>query len=271
MPDRIDFITTMAKHLPPSASELRLLDIGGATGETLRAIREDLQITVASLDVADWDYESDSYDAVMLYDTLLKPTMLDRILAVMRSGGRFICVLPFGYPDASYVEQLEAHDYVRILVESAMNDAGVLIRGEKVHTTDNTLERVQQVAQQDADLLDLTTYRGRYVHLLVIQTPNKPVWKLAPDERIEWHAAAIEREGETYLLAFSSLPKSVSFMQPAVMQGKVNDVNKVGKFSKATAQTWELPVLLNPNLESITDDTVVFIPIDPDTAEAPDE
>jgi hypothetical protein len=147
----------------------------------------------------------------------------------------------------------------------------VLIRGEKAHTTADTLERVGQVAVRDANLLDLDTYQGRYVHLLVQQSPNKPVWRLAPDEQIEWYATAIERDNETFLLAFSSLPKAVNFMQAAVLQDFIRDVNRVGKFSKATARTWTLPVLLNPTLESVQAYRVTQFTIDPKKAESPDE
>jgi hypothetical protein len=61
-------------------------------------------------------------------------------------------------------------------------------------------------------------------------------------------------------------------MQPAVIAGAVKDVNKVGKFSKPTAQTWSVPLLLNPPFEVLRQsDEVVLVPVDPDTAEAPDE
>jgi SAM-dependent methyltransferase len=267
-----EFVEVMLKHLPPSASELRLLDIGGLVGDKLAALRNDLIVTVASLYIPHWTFPDNSVDAVVVYDVLLSHDLLTAVLKVMRPGGRLIVVHPANAVDPAYLQTLETAGYVRILVEPALYPpAGVLIRGEKVHTTDDTLARVEQVAARDSDTLDLEDYRGRYVHLLVQQTPNKPVWKLAPNEVIKWHAAAIERDSQKFLLAFSSLPKAVSFMQAAVMSDFIRDVNKVAKFSKETARTWTTPLLLNPTLESVQSNTVSQIAIDPQTAETPDE
>jgi len=266
------YIDAMAKHLPPSASQLSLVDIGGQAGGILSERREDLQIQVVSPDVTDeWDIADGSVDSVVGYNITLDTPLLEHVLKMMRSGGRFIVVLSKGEVSEDYVHLLEKHGYVRILVEPAVDDLGVLIRGEKAHTTDNTLERIQQVATADADMLDLETFKGRYVHLLVRQTPNKPVWKLQPDETIQWQAVAIQRGGQLIVLGFSSLPKAVGFMQPAVMDGVIQDINKVGKFSKQTASEWTWDVLLNPTLDVIRDDEIVLIDVDPDTAEAPDE
>ncbi len=271
MPRKIDFVEAMRKHLPPSASSLRLLDVGGQTGHYLFEQRPDLAIEVASLYVPHWDYPPESIDSVVSYDLLLRPEFLSATFDVMRPGGRMIVVNPEASVDETIVKALEMMGYVRILVEPAVDGEGVLIRGEKPHRTSDTLARVQAVAQADAERLDLATYRGRFVHLLIQQTPNKPVWALQPDEPIQWQAVAVQFNGETHLLAFSSLPRAVGFMQPAVLEGFIRDVNKVGKFSKATAQTWELPVLLNPTLESLRGSEVHSLTVDPDTAEAPDE
>jgi len=265
------FIEVIAKHLPPSSSNLRLLDIGAVVGDILLEHRPDLVVDVASLATQHWQYESNQYDAVVAYDTFLSEDLLRETLTAMREGGRFVIVNPHDSVDEMWVRVLENAGYIRILVEPAYGDEGVLIRGEKAHSTDNTLERVRQVADNDANILDFSTYKGRYVHLLIIQTPNKPVWKLSADDEIEWRAVSIEKEGEAHLLAFSSLPKAVSFMQPAVMQGFVHDVNKVGKFSKLTAQEWENPILLNPILSDIDHYNVRLLYINPDTAEASDE
>jgi len=262
----------MMKHLPPSASNLRLLDIGGVVGATLLKLRDDLTIEIASLYVPDWSFPPASVDAVLGYDVLLSEALLSATLEVMRPGGRLIVVNPLNDVDEAYVTTLEAAGYVRILVEPALRPpSGVLIRGEKVHTTADTTARVEQVAARDADWLNLDDYQGRYVHLLVQQTPNKPVWKLAPDERIIWQAIGIDYQGATTLLAFSSLPKAVNFMQPAVLEGFVHDINKVGKFSKEVARTWSQPVLLNPTLTSVRSYEIRMVSVDPQTAEAPDE
>jgi len=266
------YIDAMAKHLPPSASNLKLADLNGQAGEVLSKRREDLDIQVLPVDALDkWTVSDASIDSVVGYNVELDTLLLNRVLAMMRAGGRFIVVLSNGEVSAEWVELLENHGYIRILVETAVDDLGVLIRGEKAHTTDDTLERIQQVATSDADSLDLATFKGRYVHLLIQQTPNKPVWKLQPDEKIQWQAVTIQRDGKSVVLGFSSLPKAVGFMQPAVMEGIIKDINKVGKFSKQTASDWIWDVLLNPTLDMVRDDEIVLIDIDPDTAEAPDE
>lgn len=271
MPTKTQFIETMAKQLPPSAASLRLLDIGGVAGQELLHLRPDLAIEVASLNWRDWQYQADSFDAVLGYDLLLKPELLAAILNLMRAGGRFILVNPLGTVNESYVQMLENAAYCRLLVEAAFEGQGVLIRGEKAHLQNDTLARVQAVAQADADLLDLAAYRGRFLHLLVQQTPNKPVWAMRPDEPIRWQAISLEQAGEKYLLAFSSLPKAVSFMQLAVLQNRIQDVNKMPKFSKEKAQTWTLPVLLNPQINPNESLHFSSIEIDPKTAESPDE
>jgi hypothetical protein len=88
---------------------------------------------------------------------------------------------------------------------------------------------------------------------------------------VTWEAVVIQHEGSVALLAFSSLPNAVSFMQAAVLAGTIRDVNKVGKFSRATAETWQFRVLLNPSPDVLRDQTMTLIPIDPATGETPDE
>lgn len=271
MANRQVFIEAIAKHLPPSASHVRLLDIGGVAGDVLLSLRPDLDIQVASLNVADWDYEADSIDAVVAYDLLLKEDFLNAVHNVMRDGGRLIVVNPLAQADEYYVDMLENAAYIRILVEAAVAGAGVLIRGEKAHSTDDTLQRVRVGAERDADILNLENYRGRFVHLLVQQSPNKPVWKLTEGEKIEWQAVAFDFDGNIRLLAFSSLPKAVNFMQPTVLEGLIVGVNKVGKFRKEQTINLSFPVILNPQIEQIQGRELHFIEIDPDTAESPDE
>ncbi len=262
-------IEAMAKHLPPSASTLRLLDIGGAAGEVLARLRPDLDITRAE-SADDAALQADSFDAVVAFDHTLTPSLLALALRVMRPGGRLIVVDACGEASESLVKTLESAGYTRILVETAAEcplPVGVLMRGEKPHTTEDTLARIQQVAQHDADAQPLEAYRGRFVHLLIQQTPNKPVWALREGETVEWRAVAVDG----VLLAFSSLPKAVALMQPAVLQGRIKDVNKVAKFSVSTARGLGLPLTLNPTLESLAGGTLSFVPIDPALAESPDE
>lgn len=261
----------MLKQLPPSTASPRLLDLTGQAGPLLAAQRADISTTDATVAAADWP--DDFFDAVVAYDLPVTDDLLQRVLGWLRPGGRLIIIQPDGQPDAGAVAQLERVGYGRILVEPAHEShGGALLRGEKAHQTDDTLARIQMVAGQDADQNDLTTFRGHYVHLLVRQTPNKPVWKRSPDEPLEWHAAALQRpDADPVLLSFSSLPNAVGFMQTAVMRGRLVGVNKVGKFSRAVAATWSQPVLLNPDAAILDTNDVIFVPVDVTTAEAPDE
>jgi hypothetical protein len=60
-------------------------------------------------------------------------------------------------------------------------------------------------------------------------------------------------------------------MQEALLAGTIRDVNKVGKFSRTTAETWQFPLMLNPSHVVLSDQSVMMIPIDPATAEMGDE
>lgn len=260
------------KHLPPSPSTLQLVDVDGAAQATLTGIRQDLACHAVAADADPWPVEAGRMDAVMALDVTLTRGLLRRALAALRPGGRLIVLATAGEASADLLRTLETAGYVRILVEPALDDGrGVLLRGEKAHTTADTLARVEGVARRDDALTDFAAYPGRYVYLLVQQTPNKPVWALRPDERVTWRAAALEGDDGPVLLAFSGLPRAVGFMQPAVLKGQVAGVNKVGKFSRVTAQGWTARALLNPPADVLDVGGLTFVDVDPATAEAPDE
>ncbi len=269
---RRHLVAVMAKHLPPSSSTLRLLDLDGRSGDLLAALRSDLEIRhLPANEIGEQELLPDAFDAVVALDVELSDTVLAIALKALRSGGRFIALQSRGTVSQSHLRQLRDHGFARILIEPALDELGLLIRGEKPHTAANTLQRIQSVASGDSDSLELSRYHGRYIHLLIQQRPNKPVWKLSPGERISWRAAAIERDSSLVLLAFSSLPKAVGFMQPAVLAGVVKDINKVGKFSLAAVQAWDWDITLNPSADSICGEALIYIDIDPALAEAPDE
>lgn len=269
---RRHLIAVMAKHLPPSSSTLRLLDLDGRSGDLLATLRSDLEIRhIPANELGLQEPLPGALDAVVALDIELCDSVLASALQTLRAGGRFIALQSRGTVSQSHLRQLRDHGYVRILIEPALDELGVLIRGEKPHTTADTLERIQSVAGGDADSLELSRFRGRYIHLLIQQRPSKPVWKLETGERISWRAAAIERDSSLALLAFSSLPKAVGFMQPAVLAGVIHDINKVGKFNRATVQRWDWDIILNPSSDSIHGETLTYIDIDPALAEAPDE
>lgn len=268
--DSRHFIEVMARHLPPSASAMQLVDINGRCGMILAESREDLEIQSA-LPQALAQLPASSIDAVAAFDTRLSDNLLSCTLEILRPGGRFIAVLSNESVDEIWVRLLRSHGYVRILVEAAVDGLGVLMRGEKAHQTDDTLQRIGAVAIADDDLLDLASYRGRYLHLLIRQSPNKPVWQLRSDENISWHALSMQDDARHRLLAFSSLPKAVGFMQQAVLAGATHDINKVGKFNKDTALAWPWDLLLNPKPELLQDSQHSWLVIDPESAAAPDE
>ncbi|MFO7321896.1 MAG: hypothetical protein DIU68_009200 [Chloroflexota bacterium] len=266
-----DAALAVARHLPPSAAMLRLIDVGGRAGATLSELRDDLAIDVVPLNVGQQRLEPESADAVVALGTRPEAALLAGALSVLRPGGRLMIVDPDGRPDQDAVDILQDAGFTRILVESAHPAGGVLLRAEKPHVTDDTLARIAQVAGRDVASLDLAAYKGPYVHLLIRQHPNKPAWARQPGETVTWEAAAIQTDEGPVLLAFSALPRAVAFMQPAVLAGRIHGVNKVAKFSRATAAQWPERVLLNPPVEVLAQGELVFISIDPATAEAPDE
>jgi hypothetical protein len=264
-------IEAMGKHLPPSGAALRLADVGGRAGIILSQKRTDLDIILTPGRYDSWQLPPDSLDAVTAYDCDPDTVLLAMALFALRPGGRLILMSPTGTPDEAMVRRLEEGGFTRILVEPGLQGStsvGVLMRGEKPHTEEHTLDRVKQVASRDEAA---PRRSSRYVHLLIRQSPNKPAWKLKKGEQITWEAVAVAGNDETIVLAFSSLPKAVEFMQPAVLAGHIQDVNKVAKFSWETARAWPFPMMLNPSDEIFDTNTIVHLTIDPQTAEAPDE
>ncbi len=260
----------MLKHLPPSASSLKLLDVAGAAQEVLLKHRPDLAITAVEGEPSEWGIASGDFDAVTAFDAEPGSSLLAAALIALRPGGRLILMSSRGEPDAEHVVTLESHGFTRILVETGAEcplPVGVLMRGERPHQTDDTLARVQIGAAADDDSQSLADFKGRFVHLLIRQSPDKPAWKLRADEPLTWEAVTLNGA----LLAFSSLPKAVAFMQPVVLIGQILGVSKVAKFSKQTALAWPEAVLLNPTPDVLEDSGLGVVNIDPDSAETPDE
>lgn len=269
---RRHFVAAMAKHLPPSASTLRLLDLDGNAGELIAKSRADLDVQhIPPDDLDSAAFTADSFDSILAYDVELTDDLLRRGLDALRPGGRLIALQSRGAVSEEQPRFLSASGYVRILVEPALDGLGVLLRGEKPHRTADTLERVQSVAQADASSIQPDSYRGPYLHLLIMQLPNKPAWKLTAADVITWRAAAIERDSKPVLIAFSSLPKAVAFLQPAVIAGRIRDVNKVGKFKREVPASWACDLIVNPTLDALRGAPFTLVEIDPEAAEAPDE
>ena len=253
-------IDTVIRHLPPSASTLRLLAVKRQVGAAVASRRVDIALI---------ESETAEVDAVVLYDAPLTDDDLRHLLTRLRPGGRLIAVDPQGEASAALVKRLEMAGYTRILVEELPGaNVGVLLRGEKPHTTADTLARIQVVAGLDASASDGTEFKGRYIHLLIRQTPNKSIWTFKHGESVTWEAAALA-DGDQPLLVFSSLPNAVAFMQPAVIAGTIKDVHKIVKYNVEAMRNWHL--LINPSLEALQGREISFVPIDSFSAEAPDE
>lgn len=262
-------IEAMVKHLPPSAASLRLVDVGGRAAPVFFEFLPDLDVILSPGMDDGWLMKPDSIDAVVAYDCSPSDHLLESALMALRPGGRLIIMVAEGEPSEVLVKTLEDAGYTRILVEPGLEQPerlGVLMRGEKPHTEERTVDRVKQVAGRDAG-----SRGGRYVHLLIQQTPNKPAWKLKPNEMIKWQAVGVAGNDETIVLAFSSLPKAVEFMQPAVLAGRIKEVNKIAKFKWEVARDWPFPMMLNPSDEIFDTQVVALLAVDPQTAEAPDE
>jgi SAM-dependent methyltransferase len=256
-------LAQVIKQLPPSASQLTAWDVGGAWAAALMAQRPDLAVQVVSVLPEHWP--NAQVDAVLGYDLYLSDVLLRRALAALRAGGRLVIANPYQPFNPAWGERLGALGYVRLLLEPLDTGGGMLLRGERPHTEASTLERVQVAARADADALTLATYRGRFVHLLVRQFPNKPVWRLTAEDRIVWQATC----SDGHMLAFTSLPKAVAFMQMAVLAGRLRDVNKVAKFRREVVAAW--PLRLNPTLDALPPTPFTQVEIDHTLAEAPDE
>lgn len=254
------------------------------------------QIGVARANIQQLPLADSSMDAIAMHSVYYmlddQPGFLAEAMRVLRPGGRLIMLdpgkvpYPLGvfrktlraapsiliwqivsraynrYTPERIARELETAGFARVLGENAVSGYGVLSRGEKPYSTLSPMERTAQVASNE-EVLGST--RARHIFLLIKQTPNKPVWALQPGEIITWGAAAIlDQNGQPSALAFSSLPKAVEFMQPAVKAGQIVGVTKVAKFDKSTA--WDFPLMLNPPLDALQNAQHTFIAVDPNRA-----
>lgn len=261
-----DFARLMAKHLPPSHSELIVWDTSGTLGQIIEAWRADLHWVIKP---------EGEVDAVLMLDppSPLSSAYIAELATPLRRGGRLIGIAQEGQPSREWVSTLEQAGLTRLLVEYLNEDEpalGILLRGEKPWQTASTFKRIQEVAQADADRLTLAEYQGSYLYFPLIQKPNKPVWKLTPDEIVTWDGLAWESI-PSCRIGFSSLPKAVGFMQSAVMRGLVQDVNKIGKYSRSTVANWQTALLINPLPEDCLSQTLILLPLNPQEAEQSDE
>ncbi len=313
-----DSFREMARHFPPSASELTVLDVHpGRSTSKLMKYRPDLHmiglecfptlsyLALPKLDlvrgsITHFPLEESTVDAVIGTDIFTRISQHTEFLAeakrVLRPGGRLILldttkgyslpilrwapVLRPQFTLQQMAEMLSDAGFARILTERTLRGSGILSRGEKPYPTLSTRERITRTAARDEQTMQIidsaylpTVGRGNFVFLLVKQSPNKPAWVIQPGLEIRWDAAMVTDDeiNRPYLLAFTSLPKAVEFMQPAVTSGLIGDITKVAKFDKAVAPRWAVDLLLNPSLEAIQHAgrytfNRVWLPVDPHTA-----
>jgi hypothetical protein len=231
------------KHLPPSRELPRVLALDPRAAAELAGSAE---VTLAGAD----DPQPDSrFDAIV---GPCPPEALPRLAQYLRPGGR--AILTSAAEPEALLRALEQAGFIHCLVETAGDVT--LYRGERP-PIGSPVERVRAAAGSSATgALSLVTpgeIVSPYVFLLVTQTPNKPAWKLGPDERVTWQAATIRPadDGMPALLAFSSLLKAVAFMQAAILAGAIAGVNKVGKFPAQAAHDWPARLALNPAFDSV--------------------
>jgi hypothetical protein len=247
-----------ARHLPPSAGRPRVLALDPATASELAPVAD---LTLA----APGGWPPGPFDAVA-GQAAPEPETLQALRARLRPGGRLILAAA-GAPDA-LLRALTESGLIHCLVEAAGDEPGaaaegpgpalVLYRGERP-PLGSSLDRTQSLAREASpagrSALPVIDHQALpptpFLHLLITQTPNKPVWRLAPGEGVTWHAATLVEpaSGRPALLVFSALVKAVAYMQRAVLAGQLAGINKVGKFPAAAAAGWPLKLIYNPAFE----------------------
>ncbi|MCB9435486.1 MAG: hypothetical protein H6673_00655 [Anaerolineales bacterium] len=298
-------IRDVTKHLPPSGPQLRLLVVGmPQLGALIQQQRADVVFMPTNLPTT----PANSVDAIIADS---QAPLVD-CLRVLRAGGRLMILTPTirkrlhqlwpfflkyprlalnmyqlqqqaitSYDMTTHAQQLEQAGFTRLLAETIWDGWVLLSRGEKPYPpATSTLARVAQnrPLSESLGIIQGQQWLGvkaRYVFLLIRQTPNQPSWHDSKD-MLKWEAVGVQlATGETVVLAFTSLPQAVGFMQAAVLaQEAIEGINKIPKFRLATAADWLFPTWVNPafkDLHSTKTPSVMMIPIDPTSAEVPDE
>ena len=247
-----------ARHLPPSAGPPRVLALDAdAAARLAREAPDAVAIGPARVRCAPsaLPFAPQTFDAAVA-EGPPSGLALPSLLRLLRPGGRCIALIP-AVSRADWLGGLARAGFIHLFAEDA-GQAQALVRGECPPQAARTVDRIAAVAGAsdpglhpfDAQSADPAAL-GRYLHLLIAQTPNKPAWWLAPGERLEWRAAVGAGEGGSPAApAFTSLVRAVGFMQAAILAGTLHGVNKVGKFPAATAREWPFALIVNPSFEA---------------------
>ncbi len=233
-------LSMFAKHLPPSSEQPRVLALSDAVADELR---DRVELTFGAARTG--TLPPGQLDAVVGYAAPEQIPILGRLL---RPGGRLI--LATHADSQRLLDALTHAGFIHCLVEP-VGDL-TLYRGERP-PEGGPLQRLETLSTSFESLYPATGHRPPSLFLLVTQSPNKSAWKLSPDEKLEWRAVTLldPATGLPALLAFSSLVKAVAFMQAAILARMITGVNKVAKFKAEVAQSWELPMILNPAFDNV--------------------
>jgi len=242
-----------ARHLPPSADTPRVLALDERAAAELPT-----EIDLAT------PLQSGVFDAVVGY-AAPDPTLdnLEACYQQLRPGGRLI--LAAQAEPKSLFEALRQGGFIHCLVEP-QPDGWVLYRGERPPEGATLIELSEGETERALE--------APFFFIPVTQTPNKPVWRLAPNETIQWQAPTRidPTSGQPNLLVFSSLLRAVAFMQRAVLANTVHGINKVGKFPNALVKSWGQTFLLNPTFHWVRNLMPgPFVEVDPQVAITGDE
>lgn len=249
MPELLDITTLILKHLPPSASIPNIQACDERSHRWGLALEQQGHITLAD------DRPSDGVLASEISSATEAASRL-------RPNGRAIFLVPHTAdvsPEA-VAQTLTAAGLVRILAEVVLNDAYLLARGERPTEHFRTTDRIAAIAQTapnaiDAVAITAAAQQYRSLHVLVRQDPPARGWNEA-QPNLTWHAFTV-REAQTdrvALLAFTALVKAVAFLQPAVIAGAIQTVNKLPRYEMDQFLKWNLPLIVNPTFEVLHED-----------------
>ena len=248
MPEILEITQLILKHLPPSAD----LPNGYACDERSRcwvtALERQGHITLN---------ERQAIDSVIASDMTFAVEAMMRL----RPNGRAIFLLPNTAEAISetLVETLASAGFVRILMEAVLDNTYVLVRGERPTEYTSTINRMATIAQTVSNAIEplepkQAAEQYRFLYLLVQQHPPVRGWEQTA--QTTWRAKTV-RDAATdrvVLLAFTSLPKAVAFMQPAVLAGAIQNVNKLPRYDMDQFLKWGLPLIVNPTFERLSED-----------------